>query len=242
MPKFNFLKILAILSCFAGSTHALEITVATGDYAPFTGQDLEGYGTVNARLTRLAEASDIELNFEFMPWKRALEATRRGNFVATSFWYFSEDREADFIHVGPLIADRLVFFGRDDRSPLAYESLSDLQGYTIGIVPGYTYTPEFWALVEDGTLTVSEGPSDLANFRKLVAGRIDLLPVSEEAGWHMASENLSAEDLATLTVLDVPLAVTNGYLLIPRSLENAETIAARLQSGADVVLLDTVNE
>ncbi|MEO1639509.1 MAG: transporter substrate-binding domain-containing protein [Pseudomonadota bacterium] len=224
--------VTAVFLC-ASSVWAFSVSVASGEYAPFTGEGIADHGTVSARLSAYAESADISVDYAFMPWKRALEMTRRGQFDATSFWYFNEAREDDFIHVGPLVADRVVFFRRSDAELDSWTNLEDLSGLRIGIVSGYTYTPEFWALVDSGVLTVSEGPNDTANIQKLNAGRVDLVPVGEEAGWHMVRTTFGEAGMANFATEEQPLSVTFGYLLVSRAVDNAEEIATRLQAAID---------
>ncbi|MEM8812189.1 MAG: transporter substrate-binding domain-containing protein [Pseudomonadota bacterium] len=224
----------AIVACVSHS-FATEIRIATGDYAPFTDSAEPTGGVVNAFVSKIVTRAGLSGTFEFNPWMRSLELTRAGRFDATSFWYFSPEREADFIHVGPVMRDRLVFFRRADTPEPKWDGLNDLKGHTIGAVTGYTYTPEFWELAEEGTLNVELAPSDEANFKKLLAGRIDLFPMSEESGRRLVSTIFSTDEQGRIVYSAQPLVVTDGYLLVSRAVDNAEELAKRLQSAADAL-------
>ena len=176
-----------------------------------------------------------------MPWKRALEATRDGLYDGTSYWYFSEEREADFIHVGPLVEERQVFFAITGPDVPEWSELEDLADLRIGVVPGFTYTPEFWELGESGVLTLSEAPSNEANLRKLLAGRIDVFPHSEAAGWHLIRQKFTEEEQARFVVLENSLTSSNGYLLISRVTPNSEQVAQALQAAADSLVAATAH-
>lgn len=215
---------------------ARSLTLATGDYVPFTGQHLPDGGVVNGIIRDVAARSGFDVQFEYMPWKRALEATRRGSYDGTSYWYFSEEREADFIHVGPLVEERQVFFAIAGPDLPAWSELADLSGLRIGVVPGFTYTPEFWGLGESGVLNLSEAPSNEANMRKLLAGRIDVFPHSEMAGWHLIRETFTEEEQARFVVLENPLTRSDGYLLISRSAPDSAAVAEALQTAVDSLL------
>ncbi len=227
----------AAAAFFAISTVAqsdtTSLTVASGNYTPFAGEDLPDGGLVNGVLREAAERAGFDVTFEYMPWKRALEASRRGMYDATSYWYYSEERMDDFIHVGPLIEERLVFFAIASHETPTWSALEDLTGLRIGVVPGFTYTPEFWALGESGVLTLSEATSNEANLRKLLAGRIDVFPHSEMAGWHLIREAFTEEEQARFIVLDNSLTSSDGYLLISRRMPNGEEVARRLQAALD---------
>ncbi|MEY1557605.1 substrate-binding periplasmic protein [Yoonia sp. R2331] len=219
---------------------AEALVVATGEYSPYTGEQLENGGFVNETVAEIAKNAGYEPDFRFMPWRRGLEAVRRGTFHASSFWYFSEERNADFIHVGPVSSERLVFFHRTDRTLPDWQDLSDLSGLRIGAVPEFTYTPELWELAENGTLTVVTAPTDEANLKKLMSGRIDLFPMSEMNGLRLIEELFSGQERAQLTVHPNELVETQGYLLVSRAIPDAEAVAAALQSALDDLPVESI--
>lgn len=210
-----------------------SLTIATGDYAPFTGRDIAGDGIVNQTVRQIAARAGFDVEFAYMPWKRTLEMTRRGEFDGTSYWYYDAGRESDFFHVGPVIEDEQVFFAIAGSDIADFQTLEELSGLRIGVVTGYTYSPEFWNLAESGVLTVSEAQTDEANLRKLLAGRIDVFPISEIVGRHIIATSFPAEERGEFVVVGDPLIASHGYLLVPRSRPGAAGIAEALQVAAD---------
>lgn len=227
------ITVLALLCLVTAPVLGQELRIATGDYPPFIDANAADGGIVNQTVAEMAEKAGYSPSFEYMPWMRALELARAGRYHATSAWYFSEKRRKDFIHVGPVVEDRLVFFRRKSTALERWENLADLSPYKIGAVTGYTITAEFWQLADDGVLSVQLAPSDEANFRKLLAGRIDLYPVSEETGWHLVDRIFGPDDRALLDIVEMPLAVTHMYLLVSRAANDADSIAASLQAALD---------
>jgi len=215
----------------AAHSETRTLSIATGSYAPFTGEDLPGGGTVNQSLREIAAYAGFDVEFHHMPWKRTLEATRRGMYDATSYWHYSADREESFIHVGPVMEQREVFFTRVDTDIEDWTNLEDLAGLRIGVVPGYTYTPELWEMGASGQLTLSEAATDEANLRKLLAGRIDILAMTEPAGWHMIGEMFSESEQAQLRVLNTALVISGGFILVSRAKPDAEAVAEALQNA-----------
>jgi len=211
------------------------LAVATGEYAPFTDPSAPDGGIVNRRIRQIAEAAGYEVEFRYMPWMRALEQTRSARFAATSFWYYKEDREAEFIHVGPVVRDRVVFFRRSDVDMPDWSRLEDLGGLTVGAVSGYTYTTEFWDLADAGLLNVEIAQSDEANLRKLLAGRIDVYPMSKESGRVLLLRLFSEAEIGRIEVDPRPLMVTEGHLLVSRAAENADELARALQQAVDTL-------
>ena len=229
--------LVAVISLLIGGVDARAdmrvLTIATGDYEPYTGQNLPDGGIVNRLVQQIVEKAGYVPDFKYMPWKRTLEATRRGMYDVSSYWLYSEERDADFVHVGPVIEVREVFFVRADANVQDWTSLEDFAGLRIGVVPGYTYTQEFWDLVDAGVLTVFESTSDEANLKKLRAGRIDVFPSSEVAGWRIIEAEFGLEGAAQFAAMDRPLSVSNGYLLLPRRNPETEEIAAAMQTALD---------
>jgi len=214
---------------------AEPLRIASGEYPPFTGSSQTDGGIVNARISQIAQAIGYEVEFEYFPWMRSLELTRGGRYFGTSYWYYNADRETDFIHVGPVVENRLVLFRRVDRDLPEWATIADLRGITIGAVTGYTYTDDFWDLAESGVLTVELAQSDAANLRKLFSGRIDAYPMSEEVGHSLIRELFSSEEAAQITIEEAPLTVNRGYLLVSRKQKNAATIASDLQTAVDTI-------
>lgn len=210
-----------------------RLTVSTANNVPFTGENLPDGGVVNSTIRDVAERAGFEVQFEYMSWHRALETARRGMYDASSYWFFSDERAVDFIHVGPIVESRQVFFAIAGREVPTWSELEDFAGLRIGVVTKFTYTPELWALGESGVLTLSETQSTVTNLRKLLAGRIDIMPYSERAGWHLIRENFTEEEQARFVVLDNPLTRSDGYLLVSRSMPNSEEVAQRLQAAVD---------
>lgn len=230
--------VACVLGLLCAPAQAGRISIATGDYPPFTDAAAPDGGLVNAVVAAIAEAAGLQAAFDYMPWARALEVTRQGDYAATSFWYQSDERAADFIHVGPIIEDRLVLFHLRDTVVPDWTVLTDLAGLRIGAVTGYTYTADFWDLAEAGALTVDVAHSDLANFRKMLTGRIDVYPMSLAAGITLLETRFSPEERARITTHPVPLSETQGYLLVSRAWPGAEGIAEALQTALDAHLED----
>lgn len=228
MRFFNatILLSVAIVAASAAFAKPPSVLIATGEYEPFTSEAASDDGLVNQIISQAFEEAGYSVTYEYMPWKRAIELTRRGDYTASSFWYYSKKREEEFIHAGPLFEERLVFFRLESTNEPAWDELSDLSGLKIGVVDGYTYTSELWDLGEAGKLTLERGPSDEANFKKLLAGRIDLFPLGEATGRHLLATKFTAEERERITISSKPLTATFGYLLVSRAHEDAEKIAA----------------
>tara|TARA_Y100001954_G_scaffold42968_2_gene44120 strand:+ start:16332 stop:17081 length:750 start_codon:yes stop_codon:yes gene_type:complete len=115
------------------------INIASINWAPFYGKDLKKDGVVSEIARVALERSGHKINFEYMPWKRAMKKTAKGKKYHGLFgcWY-SKDREKDYIFSKETMLDGSPHFIAGINSPVTISKASDLKGLTIGIVRGYT--------------------------------------------------------------------------------------------------------
>ena len=226
---------LTSAALFIGAAAQAEpLVVTTGEYAPFTGAALPEGGLVNGLVSRIAQEAGVEITFEYLPWKRGLELTRQGKKAASSYWSMLEDQN-DLVPVGPVSKDQIVLFYRKDKPIPNFASHAEVAGITIGATLGYSYFPAFWDAAEAGTYKVQTTKDDIANFRKLVAGRIDAFIINESVGWNMLNAQFTPEERASLTTLDAPLATTEGFLQVSTKAEGGAELAQQLQATFDAM-------
>lgn len=211
---------------------AETIKVSTGEYAPFTGESLPNGGVVNGLVSRVAEQAGVTIEYEYMPWKRALEVARDGQVQASSYWGERPD-QSGLTMVGPFTLDRNVLFYRKDKPVAEFEDLTELTGVVIGVTHGYSYTPVFWANVENGSIQTQTAKDDASNFRKLLAGRIDAFIVDEYVGHYLLEQEFTAEERAQLGATQSALMGSGGFLQISLKAEGGADLAARLQAAYD---------
>lgn len=226
---------LTLLSMATAAADASPLRIVAGEYPPYASEAMDQYGPVSRIIAQVSKEAGFDAEFEFRPWKRGLEEARLGRYAASSYWYYSEDREQDFIHVGPLTDEEIVFFHRKDLDVPSWSSLADLSGFRVGATNGYTYTEAFWEAAENGTLTVEIAADDLTNLKKLVTGRVDLIAIERVLAWHLINETFTDSQRENLTTLERPLRVSPSFLLVSRKIPNADAIAASLQNSLESV-------
>ena len=69
---------LVVPSALAGET----ITIATLEYAPFTGKNLKFNGFVNHVIAEAFQRRGHGVKFAYLPWKRAVTETKNGQYPA----------------------------------------------------------------------------------------------------------------------------------------------------------------
>jgi polar amino acid transport system substrate-binding protein len=219
------------LCAWTASALAAELLISTGEYAPWSGEQLAQQGFVS-RVVREAFAREgIQVRFHFMPWARALESLRNGDVGASSFWYDDPVKAQEFLYSEPISEHRELLFHRKDLAMPRWQRLRELSTLRFGATRGYTYTAEFRQLAKLGVLSVEEANDDKTNLLKLLAGRIELFPLDEFTGWQLLSSDAfprGAHDLVTTEAR--PFSIQYGHLLMQRSPRN-EQLMARFNAG-----------
>jgi hypothetical protein len=123
--------------------------------------------------------------------------------------YYSEQVKSYAAFSDPIPAGALGFF-KLRKSEISYTELADLIGYRIGIVRGYQNTAAF---DNAAFLTKDYAENDLANFKKLAAGQIDLLVADKFVGMQLIKSHMP-EMKNEINFLDIPLENRDLYLCI----------------------------
>ncbi|EOD55732.1 substrate-binding periplasmic protein [Aeromonas molluscorum] len=124
------------------------------------------------------------------------------------------------------------FVRKQDKARIHYQALSDLKPWRIGITKDYAYTPELSAAEQDPGYRFQEIPLNQLQLRKLVAGRIDLVPMSLVTAFgQMREEHLEEK----LDYLPQPLKSSPYYHVWCKARADGQTPA--LMAAYDAELL-----
>ncbi len=221
------------------STHVLadKITVATSEYAPFTTSDGKHGGFVNRVIAEAFKRKGVEVEFKYLPWKRAVEMSTDGTYVGLSFSFENEERAKNFYFSNPLSEHKELLFHLKSTKVPEWDKITDLKDFKFAATRGYTYTKEFWSAAQSGALTVQETANDEQNFKKLAGSRVDLFPMDEITGWNLLATKLpTIKD--TLTTDSKPIRVTKGFLCISKQAKNGEELIKLFNAGLDEMTAD----
>jgi polar amino acid transport system substrate-binding protein len=193
------------------------VRLASGDWQPYTGQDLPKQGCDSWTIAEAFALEGIRVEYSFMPWARSLRLAEDGALDGTLEWGDTpEFREKFYVSADYLSSQEWVFFYPVNRS-FEWHSLDDLAGKRVGVTSGYTYSGAFREIRGRGTVLFEEASSDEANFRKLLAGRIDVFPMERRVGYGMLLRLLPGEERAQITDHSRPITEFRPYLFLSRA-------------------------
>lgn len=219
MPLITQLFAVLVFACLSFAARGEKLRIVTEPWAPYVyeeggknlGLDYETTAIVFKRL-------GIEVEWQFLPWKRCLSMLETGQADGALDIFHSDERDATLLYPSEPLSDvEFVMFYANDR-PHRFARLEELKGLTIGTSPGYLYSPDFR---ESNLFTREPAPTHEANFGKLVRGRIDLLITDRRVGQHLLDE------------LNIRDQISENPTVISRQ---SQFLAVRRNAGMDLLV------
>ena len=188
------------------------IRIHTGEYAPYVGMELKKGGVLAEVVRHAFKMQGYRAQFVFAPWARCESMVKEGRAVA-AFPYFRNSQREEYARFSvPMATSTVVFFYDLRRMGLfRYKSLDNLRGLLIGGGRGYFYEPMF----KEADLLVDYAYDMRASFRKLVHGRIDIVPENELVG-RMILDTFPEGETRTIAVAQDPLSSDHLHLMVSK--------------------------
>lgn len=204
-----------------------QIILTTGDYPPYTSESDSGARVLQQLVKEAYKSVDIDVDYVYYPWKRALEAVKSGSIVGTLPWFWSEERDKDFVFPKePLVEESEVIFHRKDLD-FDWNNYDDLKNYKVGATVGYISTK---TLTDQGIKLDTVTDEDL-NFKKLLAKRIDIYPTSFTVGYYIIHSTFPPYQAALFTNHPKLIRKEKMYVLFSRKSPKGKEMADKLDIG-----------
>lgn len=227
--------LMLLLSVFA---EAHTVRISTGEYMPFCGKDAKHQGFASHVISEAFARQGYAVEFDFLPWKRAMQQAQIGKYHASSWWVHKKERAEHFLYSDEVLNIDTHFFYLKYRHPhFDWNTLSDLNGKRIGITRGYHYSQDLTDYQLQGGL-FEEVNGDEQNIRLLIKGRIDLFPITREAGAELLRTQFTPEQVKNITFHPKPLISDKGFLMFPKSLPDSEKLRHVFNLGMRAIRAD----
>ena len=219
---------LLLFAFAATAAWADSLPFVTGEWDPYTSESLDEYGFITEIITEVLHEMQVEPRYSFTTWKRCYSQVVRGDVWAAFPYTYTAERAEEVLFSDTVGESTTKFFYYGTEKTYEYSTLEDLLPYSIAGVKGYFYEE---ALKKAG-LNVSYTTDELSAFRRLAAGRVDLMPMNELVGWQLIQESFpeEAEHFGTLEtpydISELKLIVSKEY---PRSQEYLDQFNSALQ-------------
>lgn len=204
-----------------------SLVLDVGDWEPFTSSRDGNSQVLEELFEEIFALYGIGVEYVCHPWVRSLTNGEDGISDGSFPLIRTPERDLYTISSGEsILVEPNVFFHRTDMD-FDWEDFSDLRGYRIGATIGYAYMDP---LREYG-IDLDYVPEEILNFKKLMAGRIDLYPASLHVGIYLINLLSREGETVPLTWHPRTLYEQDYYLLFSRKNPRARELAEMFDEG-----------
>lgn len=225
----KMLKKILILILMVGITSvsfSLEkITLATMNWEPFYGENLPENGFYSALSREAFKRAGYELEIKFLPWKRAISETHKGNFDGILGAYYSTERAEWGEYTEKIVDNEDVFFQNIENN-ISYNNISELKKFKIGIIRGDIPGEE----LKQMGFNIDEVNDYSQNILKLNSNRIDLALMSKKYFYYYIK--YSANNLEhRMKPLEIPFKTYEVFNIITKKRSDAKIIVKKFNNA-----------
>lgn len=220
------------LFCFSLSAYSQTIRIATGEYPPYCSSSAKHKGFISHVVTEAFARQGYDVEYDFLPWKRAIRQTQNGDYDATSWWVYNSERAAKFIYSDALVTTSAHFFYvKSHNFDFDWKTLKDLDPYKVGVTRGYFYSKELTEYREANPNRFEMVNTDEQNIKRMLVKRIDLFPVDLVVGLELLRTRFGPNVIHQVAYHPRPLRSKEGFMLFPKAKEGSEKVRRIFNAG-----------
>ena len=224
MKRLLLLALLA-LPCFSASASAQTVAFVTEEYAPFNYRDGKVIkGATVEQVQKVMADIGVDYTLELVPWARAYGMAQTTPMTCVFATAHNSTRDPLFKWIEPLLVDRNILITKTGSGVKA-DTLDEAKQYTVGTQrEDYTET----TLKEKGFTKLDVASDFNATLRKLLSGRIDMMPISE-LYFDKLKADQPVEMVTVLSAQPMGIACEKGF---------PDDLRAKMQSALDKLIAD----
>lgn len=160
----------------------------------------------------------------------------KGTVLAAAHAYYTKERATRFLFSEPYLDSKIVLCVLKG-SPIKWSgSLKELEGFRIGVVSGFSNTPEFDS---DSHLTKDYATNDLYNLKKLIKKRVDVIVIDKYVAIDILKNNPTVDKgLGAVEFLNPELAVRPLHLIFNQTKPKAVELLKNFNEGLRIATED----
>lgn len=227
---FAILYLVAVLLAPA-TAMAKNFEILTGEWAPYVSESMEGGGPTALIVSEALKAAGHSATFKYVPWARTEALTQDGTAVGTFPWSNNEKFKKTCFQSTPLATQKMVFFYlKENLGDWDFTGLDQLKDMKVGGSRGYTYVEMF----EEAGIKTDFAADVSKSLKKLIAGRLDVVPESKLVGWQTIKANYPGDE-SKVANAKTPLFVKKLYLQISRKHPDGQSLYDAFEKGFQTI-------
>ena len=231
MKKTICFTLMFLAVCFSSSAFAKNFEILTGEWAPYVSKELKDGGPSAIIVSEAIKAAGHTATFKYVPWKRTEVMTQTGKAVATFPWSVNEDFKQTCFVSTPIASQKMVFFYmKDNLGDWDYTDLDQLKKIKVGGSEGYTYVEIF----KNAGIKAEYAPDVENSLKKLVHGRLDIVPESQLVGWNTIKTKLPSYE-GKIANSKKPLFVKPLHLMVSKKNADGQELIDAYEKGLEAI-------
>jgi len=223
---------------FIANLFAETIRITNGEWEPFLSNYSFQYGFNSHVVTEAFKLEGITVEWGFFPWQRAYENAKSGShWDASCCWWPDDEINKEFVLSDTITNTSFVFFHLKSYN-FQWHSLQDLKGIKIGGTSKYDYGKAFNDATAAKKITVDFAAKDEFNYKKLLAGRIQVFPNDPAVGHAQIKNVLSPEEAKLLTYHPKQFGESSLHLIINAKNKRSKYLLDKFNAGLEKLKLN----
>ncbi len=210
------------------TTERRKVTLATGDWAPYVGENIPGQGFSSEIIIAAFNEVDVDVELEFFPWARAFELVESGEMFGTYPWSFTEERKATFAFSVPVAtsAENLYYMAGNPAVPEDFTGFSPISDLRFGGVDTFSHVD----IMEAEGVTVDIASNEVDALNKLMNDRIDLMPGNPLVFQDLIKEHYP-DQINAFDFLRTPILSTDMGIIVSKNYPDQEELLQLFAQG-----------
>ncbi|WP_319542306.1 transporter substrate-binding domain-containing protein [uncultured Pseudodesulfovibrio sp.] len=222
--------VLVCVLCAATAFGMEKVSLTSGEWPPYYSQSLPHGGVANQIITESFAQVGMTVDYVFLPWKRALDATMVGATVGSSGWLRTAEKEKDFLYSASIFESMRVLFYRRDRK-FDWNEPQDLKDLRVAVALGSVSEIPLDSIFDQGKGKIDVAKSYASGMRKLAAGRVDVYICNLAVGLYLLRKQIPREEALLITYHPKPFMVEENHLIISRQAKGGQEIMDAFNQG-----------
>ncbi|MEA9357871.1 transporter substrate-binding domain-containing protein [Bacteriovorax sp. PP10] len=221
--------IVLLLSAFCFATQAESLRIATGEYVPYTGENIPNQGISSMVVRAVFKELKQDIHLEFMPWKRVMMLVENGTVDGSYPWSANSERLKNYYFSTPIHQYRIFSFTKKGNE---FNTAKSLTGKTICIPDGWDKSP-FNSLIEKSKMKVFSPGTVESCFGMLALGRVDIIFINELVGKYVVDKLFGKKSPLVASEKDYLREGNELHFMVSRKSPNGKKIISDFNRGLE---------
>jgi polar amino acid transport system substrate-binding protein len=221
--KFFLLSILFLFPILAS---AVPLKLVTGEYVPYTGEQIIGQGISTEIVRAVFKEINMEVVVEFMPWNRVMKTLLNTKAAGSFPWTMNQERQTTMLYSEAINEFKIISFTKKG-SKIAY---LDKSKKTLCLPSGWD-PKAFIDLSKKFNMQLVRPINIESCVQMLVKGRVDFFLVNEKVGWNAIEKIYGKNSPIEGNSVDFFIKKNMLYFIVPKKYPDAENLILEFNKG-----------